>query len=197
MTTKSLLHSSLLDNRYYTSMLAGNAAYVEPGDFDLLTTQVLSSDSSTVVFTGLDTAYAADYTHLQIRASLGRASNNDNQGGAYIRIPTTNPARYWHFMHSTGSSTISTSGSGSGLFYFAGDAAQNRYSAHVFDILDAFRTDKYPVIRHLSGQAGNNEPFIQIGSMVEDTTAAISSIDFQSSAVFAAGSRFSIYGLKA
>ena len=103
MANKSLLHSSLTDNIFYRSMMAGNAPVSYATGFDLLETTTLTSNASSVSFSGLD-AYS-DYKHLQLRingkfSSSVRLQLNGDTGSSYS----------WHQIYGDGSGALNPQG---------------------------------------------------------------------------------------
>lgn len=204
MTTKSLLHSSLLDNLYYNSMLVGNTAY-EPPAFELLQTTDLSSAQAVVSFSNLDTQYASDFTHLQLRMH-SRTDGSSTEESLLITFNGDTASNYaWHFHFSNGTSQFGNNGlNQTGIYPFAtlgGGATATHQAAHIIDILDAFSTNKFSTTRSFAGH--NPDPHgtgnkVSIGHGVWKNSAAISSISLDSSAAnWASGSRFSLYGRRA
>ena len=83
MAIKSLSSSSLTNNVFYRSLLAGNEAF-NPSDEDVLAETVLTSSASSVTFSSLDTL-AAGYQHLQVRF-VARDSFSANDRAVDVRI---------------------------------------------------------------------------------------------------------------
>lgn len=201
MAVRKLTTSTIENNVWYKSMLAGNAAFI-PSSFDLLETQILSTTAASVTFTGLDTL-AAGYKHLQIRMvtstngadeSLIRMQINSDTGSNYAR----------HFLIGTGSavnSAATTSTTALPLGTHATDDVANSFGASVVDILDFANTNKNTTIRALGGHAagGSLGTFhsIALVSGVFLNTAAVTSLQiFPQTDSFITGSRFSLYGVK-
>lgn len=171
------------------------AGAIAAGSFDHLETTNLGSNQTTVTFNNLNSTYGSDYQHLQFRLSLGRPGNDD-RAGASIKIQSGQNFGYYHNLFSTGSTPNSNSGPGA-TFSYAGNPSLGHFSGHIFTILDAFDTNKNVTVQYFAGQAGNNEPYIQFGSMYRNNTFAVDSVDFYAAAQFATNSRLSLYGLKA
>ena len=165
------------------------------GSFDHLETTILSGTQTTVTFNNLNSTYGSDYQHLQFRLSLSRPGNDDIAGAA-IKIQSGQDFGYYHNLFRGSSSPTSGSGTG-GIFSYAGNNNLSHYSGHIFTILDAFDANKNVTAQYFSGQAGNNEPYLQFGSMYRNNTFAVDSVDFTAAAGFAINSRLSLYGLKA
>ena len=206
MTTKSLLHSSLLDNQYYTSMLVGNDAY-DPSDEDILAEEVLGSSQASVTFSSLDTL-AAGYQHLQIRTTARSDRASDTNSRLFLRFNSDSGANYFsHELGGTGSSVFSSyinSYSGSyntGIVNIhttpASSAPANAFGGCVYDILDPFETTKYTTTRFFGGQAQSHNRIVLVSGAWANTDAltSITITDIHGNLV--SGSRFSLYGLKA
>jgi hypothetical protein len=171
---------------------AAGAAVGFESDYELIETSIVSGTStSTVTFSSLG-SYSGTYKHLQVRAvASSAASNND----ARIRLNEITSASYSHHnLVGTGSSVAaaaSTSDTSINAFYLGGTAV----GAAVIDILDAYSTTKNKTVRLLQGNTGSTRVALSSGALL--TTDSITSVSLLSNAgVWAAGSRFSIYGLK-
>ena len=203
MAIKSLQHSSITDNIFYSSMLAGNAAF-DPGDEDILAEQVLSSSAASVTFSGLDTL-AAGYQHLQIRA----LTRNDGSGTTssttrlLLRFNGDTAGNYsTHSLFARGSSVVSTAATNNADIWVSTDdistgATANAFQASVLDILDPFETTKYTTVRALAGFAASHN-YIGLNSGSWRNTTAITSITYlpASASNFLTGSTFTLIGVK-
>lgn len=201
MAIKSLSHSSLTDNLFYRSMLVGNTAY-QPSDEDILAETILTSSQGSVTFTGLNTL-AADYKHLQIRATL-RSTRADTDSYAYIRFNSDTGSNYTtHYLRGTGSGVDSgnlTSVYPNGVQIYTGIPAStntaNSFGANIIDILDFSDTTKNTTVRILNGFAGSfSRVGLQGGAWLN--TNAVTSItlsDYFGS--FAQYSSFTLIGVK-
>lgn len=169
-------------------------------DYELISTTVLGSLSSSVTFSGLDTSAAA-YKHLQIRATV-----RDNRGGFtgsnhYLRLNGDTGNNYAHHqLYGSGSSVGSGAASSQSSIY-VGDipgagGTLNAFAGEVIDILDFASTSKYKTIRTLSGMAQAYN-WLLLGSGLWMSTSAVTSVTMLSTlGSFEPGSRFSLYGLK-
>ena len=170
------------------------------GDYQLLETTVLGSDTASVTFSSLNSTYGSDYKHLQIRFT-GRT---DTSGANTIRMrfnsdSTSSYAR--HFLLGNGSTVSSPSATSqtemsAGSIPDSADDAGN-FGGSVVDILDPFSTSKNTTIRALYGHTGGGNN-IHLTSGLYFKTDAITSFElFESGGNnFVTGSRFSLYGLK-
>ena len=164
------------------------------GDFELITSTILGSAQSSVVFDV--SSFASTYKHLQIRATA-RKSNTDNS--QLIRLNGDTASNYaLHYLWGNGS-TVQSAGSGGQSsitnFPFAGsNFTANAFGAYVIDILDAYSTTKNKTVRQLSALS-NIE--IQLASGFWNNTSSLTSISLgTTSGDLVSGSRFSLYGIK-
>jgi len=182
--------------------LAASGGAIIP-DYELISTTVLGSTSTSVTFSSLGT-YASTYKHLQIRYT---ARSIRSIAWNYTLLVTNGDSsnNRWHALVGNGSNVISENGSGSGFItgYAVGsNAASNIYSGTVIDILDYSSTSKTKTFRSLSGARSNlTDPTnnkIGLYSGLWNSTAAITSIALNDTGGwgFTAGSRFSLYGIK-
>ena len=202
MAIKSLQHSSLTDNAFYRSVLAGNDAF-EPDDEDFLEEIVLSSSAASVTFSGLG-AYS-DYKHLQIRAVTRdtRAISGTNNVLMTFNSDTGSNYRQLHVLKGDGSNASSyAEAQSSSIIPFGSPSANdttNAFTAAVIDLLDAFSSNKYTTSRTLRGTnvAAAYATQVVLASGLWMNTAPLTDISFAPiSASFAVGSRISIYGVK-
>ena len=172
------------------------------GSYDLLQTEILTSSAASVTFSSLGD-YAADYQHLQIRATV-RSSNAANQIiGLFTRINGVTTNSYaWHWLYGNGGSVVSQAFSTTNRM-IGGMTPDNNttgdsYGASVIDILDPYETNKNTTIRALAGVTNSGGNWIQLSSGVYLNTESMTSFElFPEGGSWVTGSRFSLYGLKA
>lgn len=203
MANKSLQHSSLTDNIFYRSMLAGNDAYFpEFESDDFLEEVVLTTSASSVTFSGLASYATAGYKHLQIRIAV-RGAVSGGLGGFRVQVNSDSSESYRiHRLYGNGSTVVSQTGSGSYLVF--GDTIPNSgvtsgaFATIVLDLLDYASNSKNTTVRTLSGLAGSSSA-VQLSSGVYLNTDAVTSLNLSQDFNFdlAVGSRFSLYGSKA
>lgn len=188
MAVRSLAQSTLRQNPQINSMLAG----YQPNAFHHLETVRLGGNATSIEFANL--ARYSDYQHLQIRSVVRMGP-----GGAVwttMRFNGDSGSNYSdHGLVGTGSgvgSNAQTSGS-SMRFSFADS---NQYVATVVDILDAYDSSKFKTIRSFLGVHGFITE-VQLRSGNWRSTAAINSLSISCDIALLAGSRFSLYGIKA
>jgi hypothetical protein len=168
--------------------------------FDLLQTEILTGSQASVTFSSLGD-YAANYQHLQIRAvvrSVGSRSDGGSQG--YIRINADTGSNYnFHNMWGNGSSVQSSGSAEAGIWAGwmpAANAPANAFGSWILDLLDPFETSKNKTVRFLHGAPTYNE--VSIISGMRRNTEAITSVTIldRLGSSYAAGTRFSLYGLR-
>jgi hypothetical protein len=176
-------------------LAASGAAQV--ASYELITSTVLTSTSSSVTFSGLGTS-AANYKHLQIRMS-GRTTRAVVEDGATIMYFNGDTGANYrsHWLVGTGSSVVSYADTIIGLGSFTGaTAGTGQYLPMVMDILDFSSTTKNTTIRMSAGNAGSSQG-VRLASGAWFSTAAVTSIALNTTVgSWAAGCRFSLYGLR-
>ena len=175
----------------------GGAAY------DLLETQIVSTPASSLTFSSLDTL-AADYKHLQVRASIqsNRNSGDDPMIMTFNNDTSTSYAR--HILYGNGSNVQASSQSSRTYIFVDGMAttygSSLAYSGLCLDILDFQNTNKNTTTRILTGFYGSSgNKHVMEHSGLYYKTDAITSIKFDfslSGSSINGGSRFSLYGIK-
>ena len=195
--------AGILDYQKYSSVLAGNAAFT-PSAFDLLESQVLTSSSASVTFTGLD-SYTG-YKHLQIRATLKTSNTAISNGLLRFYANSDTGANYAsHYLFGSGSSVssgafTSTASPLLGITTVASDSA-SIFSSAIIDILDFNNTSKYTTFRALDGRYGDNDSTnigVALRSALWMNTAGLTSLQLYDGRGFdwVTGCRFSLYGVK-
>jgi len=187
----------LLGSLWFNSFSAGGGGAA--ADYELISTTVLGSTTSSVTFSGLGTSAAA-YKHLQLRITSrdNRSLANDNFYNLTFNSDTTYTNYRSHELSGNGSSVSSANDYGAGMYAIVGGSVANSGTANAFgasivDILD-WQGTKNKTIRALNGIPG----YIIMYSSLWMSTAAITTMTLtpNASASFISGSRFSLYGLK-
>jgi hypothetical protein len=176
-------------------ILALSGAFAS-GAYDLLETTTLTTNASSVTFSGLG-AYS-DYKHLQIRL-VARNNLATNTGTMRITFNSDSSASYTaHRLRGTGSAVDSQAFTNQSSL-FAGTiqgaiSTSNVFSPMIIDILDFASTSKNTTIRTLNGHSN----FITLLSGLFFKTNAITSVNISPDTGnnFVPGSRFSLYGVK-
>lgn len=164
-------------------------------DIELISTQVLGS-SGNVAFTSIPSTYK----HLQLRI-VGRDAGSS--GGSSTVNLTMNSLTSLYSQHALYATTATPSGGGSSansaiqLGYVSGGASTaNAYGFIVADFLDYANTSKNVVVRSIHGNADGSSGGVGIRSGFYNGLITLSRIDISTANGFAAGSRFSLYGIK-
>jgi hypothetical protein len=166
-----------------------------PAFYELISTQVLGSNASSVTFSSIPQTYS----HLQLRwvaqtnsnPSVLRARfNSDSTGANYTR----------HYFYTDGSSVGSVGSTSQGWSEMGPlDVGTNTFAVGVVDILDYSKTSKNKTTRSFAAKRGSSNPFIYLASSLWISTAAITQIELAEAFYgqnLLTGSRFSLYGIK-
>lgn len=175
---------------------AGGAAF--SSDYELIETAIVSgSSTNTVTFSGLG-SYSSTYKHLQIRFAA-RSLIASTEDPLFLRFNADSTNTYAiHILEGRGSSVGSYAGvPRTGVFLGAiagGSITANSFSGGVVDIVDVYGS-KNKTVRTLLGSTGGN--YVALNSSLWPQTTSPTSISvIGSTANLAAGSRFSLYGIK-
>lgn len=195
--------SSVNTGTKYISFLAGNPPQVLGGYESIASSVVSGSSTSTVTFSGFGSTYAS----LQIRYIA-----RDTTGGTggvpiylYLNGVNTGTAYAYHNLTGTGSaasaggaasqSRIALGGTTAAMVPTAGDLAST-FAAGIIDLHD-YTAARNRTIRFFGGYSINGTgDAVALGSGLYASTTAVTSITLQAFGFFAAGSMFSLYGVK-
>jgi hypothetical protein len=178
--------------------LAGSGGGVDT-DFELIETTIVSgSSTSSVVFSGLG-SYSSIYKHLQLRAVVRSASAGADNIFMRLNADTGNNYKA-HQLFGNGSSVSSATAGETNTFYTGltntGGEVANAFAPTIIDFLDVYAT-KNKTVRTLTGTMGSELNGVTLRSGLYLNTASLTSITCNAqSGVYAAGSRFSLYGIK-
>jgi hypothetical protein len=178
--------------------VAGAGAVPSGPPYELISTTILSGTSGSISFSSIP----ATYKHLQARLVLkGGASGGIKTMG--YRLNSDSGNNYAAHNLSGSGSTI-TSGANAPTNYMrlriATSDVANAYSTHIVDLLDYTNVNKNTTARTLGGGSRGSSSYDEVGlySAVWLNTAAVNTLTFfdPGSDLFAAGSRFSLYGIR-
>jgi hypothetical protein len=162
------------------------------GSFDLLETQVLTGNQTSVEFTNINSTYGSTYKHLQIR--LVTLSNADTW--YRVQINNSTSGYYSHRLIGEGGSVSAAnySSTTTGLQLFGLTGTSSVPGRAIIDILEPFNTNKTTTLRTMT--AGPNTLGL-IGG-IWNNTAAVTSVKINQTDgwAFTQYSRFSLYGIK-
>jgi hypothetical protein len=180
---------------------AGAGGVPFSSDYEFIESYILGSNQASVTFSNLGT-YSSTYKHLQIRYAARTISGstleelrvqfNANTGTNYSRHELAGTDSQ---VKSAGEASITGAQAG----FLAQNASSNVFSGGVVDILDPYSTTKNTTVRALSGfHFGTGfQSMIALTGGAFFNTASITEMKFYGSINnLAAGSRFSLYGIK-
>ena len=180
------------------SQISGHL-WAPEGAYDALATvTVPSGGAASVSFVGIPTGYK----HLQIRYLARSGRSRVANSGMVMRLN----GAYGTYSHSlTGDGASASSGAGApsinGIFLEAPgvSATSGIFGAGIIDILDYASGTKNPTVRALSGDDCNGSGRLTLGSQFVNSTAAISSLTFETvdgSTNIQEYSSFALFGVK-
>ena len=171
--------------------------------YDLLESEILSSSTSTITFTGLGSY--TDYQHLEIRYSVRNSANqNTNFLGMRINGDSTYGNYYFNNFFNDGGNFQSVAGDSRFMdlgrmpaSYFGGSTA---FGAGIASIMNFSDSSKKPVSKASYIMFPGNTGTDRAGVLVSDyeTAGAVTSLTFtwEDGGNFESGSRISLYGIK-
>jgi hypothetical protein len=194
MGVKSLKTSGVVGYKKSNSMLASSSFQ----DFELIESVFVAAPAASVTFSNLQN-YANDYKHLQLRYVARDTNTSLTLRNTVMTFNSDTTSYYSHSISgngaAVGSGGIATSVQGYPGVYYSGTDT-NIFGAGIIDILDPYNTSKNTTVRSLNGIGVSNGGIV-LASFVYIDTQAIGSITiFSTGTSFAAGSRFSLYGIR-
>lgn len=171
-------------------------------DYELISTTVLASTTTSVSFSSLPVTFK----NLELRY-LAKTTTGDYAEPIRMRFNSDTGANYsYHYLIKTDSRGVISEAGTSQTSAFAGWIAQNTnsssFAAGIISLIDPFSANKNKTIRSLSGFMNTTA---DVKHMIAETstawysTSAVTSITLlpeTGGASFSIGSRFSLYGLK-
>ena len=178
---------------------AAGAAVVDTGAYELISSTILGGTAASVTFSSLGD-YSSTYNHLQLRYTAQTVGDATTLTAITFRLNSDTGENYTiHSLKGQGSSVTSTSEVEITAIVLNDSLPRtsqtSKFGAGVIDFLEAFSTTKNKTIRTLYGAEVTGEKTIALHSAVWLDTDSITSIELSST--FGAGSRFSLYGIKA
>jgi hypothetical protein len=170
--------------------------------FDLLETKTVSGTTTAIEFTNVNTTYASDYQHLQLR-TLIKTNQSDGSGlyaNIYIRLNSDSGANYsYHNMAGNGSTRTSAGNAASTVlldFPGAGNSSTH-WTPGIIDIIDPFETTKHTTARALATRFESRTLGQYSGAWYNTAAVATITVSMAQAASFVSGTKVSLYGLKA
>ena len=169
--------------------------------FSIATVTVGAGGSSSVTFSSIPSTY----THLQIRGFSKSNRSGVGQENIYYSFNSDTGANYTqHGVQGNGATTSAYGGSNNSgnnvIWSYTCNNDANIFGVQITDILDYANTNKYKVIRSLSGYDTNNATsgYVLLSSSLWQNTTAISTINLTpAGGTFLQYSTFALYGIKA
>jgi hypothetical protein len=186
-------------------VLAASGAGAPIGDYELISTTLISSNTPSVTFSV--SSLSSTYKHLQIRGMIRtvRGTGGDIFGFRFNGDSATNYNT--HRLTATGAAVESSGDNPNDALIITYNLSTsdpaNQYTAFVMDLLDPFSTTKNKTTRLFFGNGsapstGAGQRHMGLESGMWRNTAAITSILARPliGSDIAAGSRLSIYGIR-
>jgi hypothetical protein len=184
-------------------MLVGNTAYEPPAPgFEHLQTDELGSNSATITISNIDTQYAADYQHIQLRMVTKQTQSAAGAGDLSVRFNGISTSDYsWVRFGGSGTSEPHTHNGGTiGSFGDVGpyndSSSPNSWGVIVIDFFDCFDSTKGIAAKFHSGGVNNAYSWVNMGTVWLNNSSDLSSIFFDVYDQFKAGTRVSLYGYR-
>jgi hypothetical protein len=179
---------------------AGGATPFPIPDYELIASEILGSNQTSVTFSSLGD-YSATYKHLQVRIVGKTDRTTADTDAIFLRLNGDTGSNYSQHQIQGAFGSVTSSGSGSaasiGISRFAGNENASLFGAAVIDLLDVYSTTKNKTIRSLGG-AVSGGAFIVLVSGARYNTESLTSLSFGPAfgTNILTGSRFSLYGIK-
>jgi hypothetical protein len=200
MAVKSLSHSSILQPFQTNSMLGD----YESNYFHHLETVRLGGNAASVTFSNL--SRYADYQHLQIRYTARSTRAGTDLEELILRLNNDSTANYsQHQIFGSAGVGVASVGAGSSTYaqigITSGSVSSSHFAGGTIDLLDVFETTKNKTLRGFAGWHSTDASYrngITLRSSAWYSTSAVNAITLLPiTNSFVAGSRFSLYGIKA
>lgn len=197
MAVTKLSNLSVTSGRSYSSLLAGNPAYVASSYESIATITVGAGGSASIDFTSIPSTF----THLQLRGIVKNTAASTSVSSGYFRLNNDTGANYaTHYLNGSGSA-VGAGGIASQTSAYSltdiGANATSVFGGFVMDILDYKNTSKYKTVRSLTGVDNNGSGYLQIFSGLWMSTSAVDRVTLiPGSNNFAQYSTVALYGIK-
>jgi hypothetical protein len=168
------------------------------GSYDALATVIVPSGGlASITFAGIPSGYK----DLQIRAIAKNTLSNAFTANFYMRFNNDSATTYNnHALYGNSTAAVTNIPSGTNpVFAIWGLSGSSQFAAHIIDILDYSKTDKFKTVKTLMGTDTNGTGYIGLESGTWRSTNAINSIFFSmgdGTQTIAQFSHFALYGVK-
>lgn len=201
MAVKRFKESSVLVDKRYQSMLAGNDYYVPPS-FESIATATSNGTETSITLSSIPSTYK----HLQVRI-IGRNSIAASDASfAQMQVNGDSSTSYsQHELWGGGSSVTSSGGSGYNSMQYGtivrNSATSGIFGVSIIDVPDYASTTKNKTFRILTGNDRNGAGILALFSGLWESTSAINSLTFYpnnpgQSYTFISGTQIALYGIK-
>lgn len=171
---------------------------VVAGDYQSISTTVLSSATSSITFSSIPSTYQ----HLQLRI-MSKDATSASAGNWYCNLNGDTGFNYAiHRLYGNGA-TIAADGAATGSFNgvgpqeLPGTSSANIFGVTIIDILDYASTNKNKTVRLLHGFDANGSGQIALNSGLWVNTAAVTSVTWaRSGSNMAQYTHAALYGIK-
>jgi hypothetical protein len=205
MSVKKFSTSNIIDDEK-TNKFWDQKTVSASSDMELISTNILSTNQSSVTFSNLNTLASA-YRHLRVVALVRAATNataqsivlelngstaaNYNAHSFYtFKGPSTLIANSWLYVNQPSSTAYIGGAEGS-------TSVPNLFQPNIYEFHDFSQSDKNKYVTNLNGcYLDSNNGSVAFNNLMWNQTSPITSIKFSLASNFQSGSRFSLYGIK-
>lgn len=170
---------------------------VDPGAFIPIATTTLTTSTATISFTGIP----QNYEHLQIRGILRSDRAGQPKDQLRMQLNSDTGSNYTtHLLSGDGTAAYAAANVGATFInnnsVTGATSTASMYGTVVMDILDYANTNKYTVVRFLSGYDTSGAGTVELDSGVWLNTAAVTSISIVTIGNMIQYSQLALYGIK-
>jgi hypothetical protein len=168
------------------------------GSYESIATVTAAGGEASLSFTSIPSTYK----HLQMRFFAKDTNAGTSQDALRIRLNSDSGTNYTeHSLRGTGTSAVAGGVTGRNELRIDScitqDGSTNIFGAGVMDLIDYASTTKNKTMRGFAGQDKNGAGIVTLSSGLWLNTAAVTAIQvLPESGNFAAGTVFSLYGIK-
>ena len=172
----------------------------EVGSYDLLATEILTTTTASITFdvSGL----GSTYKHLQIRSTAKASETANDYWAIAMRYNSDSGTNYSSHRIMGNGSTVASSANVSSTYVYGGlvtnSYGSNPFAGSVVDILDFASSTKNKTSRSFHAVTGALFRLsLESGAWYNTNPITSITLSHSNASSFIAGSRFSIYGIKA
>jgi hypothetical protein len=189
----------------WTLGLLGAALEVASGSYEFLETTTLTSDTSSISFSNLNSTYGSTYQHLQLRIIARTNRTGADSDPLLLTFNDTGGSSYSRhgLMAYLNTSVVSQNASSTNGIYLSDAIATNQNASGIFagvvvDIYDAFETTKHKTLKAFAGMYASGWQSVELRSGAFYSSSAITKITLNPvvGSNFVSGTRASLYGIR-